>query len=177
MNAWLRLPIRDGVDDVLKIADGVELLVNAGEADVGDGIDGEEFGEDLVADPGGGRLVFELLEQIPFNSFYACAQNVYTNTTFSACDEHGFEAFVSVELLAAAVPFFDEKSRPFRLFERREPTVAPDALAPPADRLPLSSGPRIEDFLIFVSAEWTLQALIPLPQHVGAQSLYNHNPL
>lgn len=140
----------------MKVPHRLKLFVDAGESDIGNGIDGKQLLKHLLSDVLGRSLVFELLKQITLNSFYACAQNVYTYTPLAAGDKHGVEALIATELFPGAIALFDKKSRPFRFFERRESSVATDALAPPADRLPFSGWPRIEDSLIFFSAEWAL---------------------
>src|SRR5579862_2775023 len=136
-----------------EILHGLELAVDAGEADIGNGVKGLEFAHDALADGARGNFVFEFLKEVALDVLHGVTKKIDRDRPLAAGDEHGAETFVARKLFSRAAPLYNKKTRPFRTFKRSESSPAAETFATPANRISLPRRSRVQNFLVYKSAK------------------------
>ncbi len=142
----------EGFDFLGEFGEVFEVLIHAGEADVGDLVNFLESGHDVLADGAGGDFGVEFaldglgdlgdeeLEALGFDG------------AFLGGLAEGVEDFGVVEVFAAAVLFDDEEALADGFLEGGEAVAAGETLAAAADGAVLAAGAGVEHFGVFVAA-------------------------
>jgi hypothetical protein len=146
--------ITHGAGDLGEIARLAEVLVDAGEADVGDMIERFQPVHHRLSDLGRRHLVPARF-QLSLDRGDQPLSSIRSDVALATGDRNRPFELAAVERLALTVLFDDGKVAQLDSLEGRKAGSASLALAPPADRRAVFRGPAILHLARFVRAERT----------------------
>src|SRR4051812_11049546 len=161
-------PIADRAGNFREIARLAEVLVDAGEANVGDVIERLEAIHHGLADLACIDLIpagFELALDRGDEPVEALGRNI----ALAAGDREGPGQLLAVERLALAVLLDHRQVAQLDALKGRETRAAGFALAPPANRCAILARPAVFHLAVFVRAEWAAHPLSLIDWKAGAE--------
>jgi hypothetical protein len=137
----------------LEFVDVLEVAIDGGEADVGDGVDVFEAVHDEFADGGGGAFALWGVDDEGFDGVYDLLHLGDGDFAFLAGVKESGEDFLAVEVFAAAVFLYDHVGNFVETFVGGEAFVAALTLASTADGVSIFGLAAVDDFVLGEGAE------------------------
>ena len=142
----------------LELADVLEVAVDGGEADVGDGVEALEVIHDEFAHLRCGALALGRVDQKALGGVDDRFELARRDWTFFAGTEQAAQNFLPVEALTAAILLDHHVGNFVDALVGGEAPIAALALAAPPDRVGFFAFTRVDDPILPKSTIWTLHA-------------------
>lgn len=142
-------------DLVDELADVLELTVDGGVANVGDGVDVTQRGHDFVANGRGGDFTNVIILQLEDDFLDGFVDDIHGNRALLAGFDNTAEKFVSFEILTPSIALDHGERSLFQGLVGGEAVGAFQTFAATTNRAPVFGHPGVDDFVIMAATSNT----------------------